>query len=325
MFIRLTIKPAPGPCAYVDAWSSESTKQNERGARFMHTDCFRSLRNCSASDRCDDDPYVTFKTNISFSVWHALMKKSEFDDPSQYHVLDHNCAQASAFALEQAGIKLFQQGPYYCLFNRLEKNGIFCIPLLTLSPWDIYFRAKHYKIQMLQNSTIGNQYRFTKFKIKLWSLFTSLTEERKQVTKIVEEIEKRRQRHPEHIEAQIDILMQTFYLVTRLPTQEVCDDYIKKSKQFKQRAVNFESIIPWLILLNSGLLAESFRQCSQDLISANLRRLPFTGALLIVSGYSFFKLRNKIMEPMFGSRFSIEDTELSKSMVKLANLRRVPQ
>jgi hypothetical protein len=75
----------------------------------------------------DRDFYINYTSKVSLQEWIKKVETSEFNDHKQYHLLTHNCAYAANFALEAAGIKLFDNKPYVFI------NRIFDIPFFRIS------------------------------------------------------------------------------------------------------------------------------------------------------------------------------------------------
>ena len=118
MHIRVNLKPNTEPCVFLTVRSDDYPKTEYR---FLHTfnsqslSCYYFLRHISF----DDDRYLDFKSEVPLSEWLEKIKQSEYNDPKRYHMLTHNCAHGTNFALEAAGIKLFRGNPYFIL-NRFD-------------------------------------------------------------------------------------------------------------------------------------------------------------------------------------------------------------
>src|ERR1700733_3967616 len=138
MHIRVNLKPNPGACIYLYAWSDDNPSI---AYKFMHTSTFDSLTNHSKPISCDNDFYIDYKSEVPIAEWIQKVKNSEFNDHKQYRFLTHNCAYATTFSLEAAGIKLFNARPYIFL-NRPYKFSFIRIPLCTITPYDLFYFAQ---------------------------------------------------------------------------------------------------------------------------------------------------------------------------------------
>lgn len=324
MHIRLNIKPNPGACAYVYAWSDD--KPIMAVYKFWHNHLRESLSYHPMPINCDNDLYISYESKIPLEEWEAKVKSSEFNDPKRYRLLTHNCAYAANFALEAAGIKLFSGRPHM-LVNRLYDFSLIRIPLCILTPYDLFYFAKAQKIKELKSSNSEMQYRFTELRIKLWCNFNPLTKEAKLATKIADEIEKKHKHHPEHTEAQIDVLLKTLQLVKYLPSDEECDAYLKSANQFKQRTpTKTGQLRNYLIMLHCfsfGIIVGALCDiaCAYSGKKNVLTHKQNLG-LLFSATFALFKLPSKIRPLMHSPGSTAEPTELSESMKELASLRR---
>jgi hypothetical protein len=242
-------------------------------------------------------------------------------------LLTHNCAYAANFALEAAGIKLFDNKPYVFI-NRIFDIPFFRIPLFcTITPYDLFDRAKYHKLKQLQASNVETEYRVLDFKIKLWCSLNTLTKERNVVAKIQNEVEKRHKRYPEHTEAQIDVLLKTLQLIRHLPSDEECNAYQRSAYQFMKRVpTKTGQLRLYLIILFSLSLGCMVESCFDLGIRRNWKGSERTCVenlgLLLVSSATFFKLPNKINSLGTAGGSVAQPTELSKSMCELVNIRR---
>lgn len=322
MHIRLNIKPNPGACAYVYAWSDDKPIMGVY--KFWHNQRGESLRYHPMPISYDDDLYINFESKVPLDEWEAKVKGSEFNDPKRYRFLTHNCAHAAAFALEAAGIKLFLRRPYMFL-NRPYDFSLFRIPLCTLSPYDLFYHAKAQKIKELKNSNAEMQYRCTELRIKLWCNFNP-TRQTQLVTKITDEIDKRHKKHPEHTEAQIDVLLKTLQLVKYLPSDDECNAYIKSANQFKKRtatkAGQQRNLLIILFCASAGVIGGALFDIAAAYFNKNSLTPKQNLGLLFPSALTLFKLPSKIRSLMPSPGSTVQPTKLSESMKELTSLRR---
>lgn len=310
MFIRFNIT-SRGETSYVYAWSENSN--NKLTYAFHHTPTNKSLKFNGYAFSCENDNYVTFKCSINIDDWRFRLEASDYNSPDQYRVFSHNCAHAARFALEAAGIKVHSiKSPTF--FNRINPYPL-RIPLGTLSPYDLYQDVKDYKFAQLLTMNAEAKYQFTELRIKLWCAFTSLNKEKQLVGKIIDEIHSRHQRYPEHTEAQIDVLMQTYHLITRIPTLAECDEYLHSSQQFMQRVLSKQSkfifcfyTIAYLIGLGIGCYLNN--PFSNE--TSIFKKTSLAGGVVLnyLSVMRLFHFKKQTVE-----------TELSTSMQELAQQR----
>lgn len=321
MNMRLNIKPNPGSCAYVYAWSDN---RYVVAYKYWHNHLSESLSDRFLPVSCDDDYYINYKSEVPLEEWIAKVQNSEFNNPKHYRLLGHNCAYAATFALEAGGIKLFDDQPDV-FFNRVIDLPFIRIPLRTLTPYDLFYVAKDQKIKQLQASNSETQYHFTDLRIKLWCSFTPLKQEEKLVTKIANEIEKRHKCHPERTEEQIDVLMKTLQLVMHLPSDEECLSYLNLAAPFKQRTPTktgkLRNQLIMFYLISIGLAVGSLADIAAAYFELNLMTPKQNLGLIFASVFPLFKLPSKIRPLMSSSGSTAEPTELSKSMKELVSLR----
>lgn len=153
MYIKLNI--LDGTCAqiYADAEEGEEPYvlegKSSSHVKIWHNDHESSMHSvlCSVQN-ADNDNYLTFSSKIPFKDFCKKFIDSGYNEANNYHLLNHNCANAAQVALKIAGIdlpiskiKLTQIIPY----------SIYRIPSFTLTPLDLYKIARKYKVEKLHH------------------------------------------------------------------------------------------------------------------------------------------------------------------------------
>ena len=202
MYTRL-VYAADYTTTFVYGWNDDKNAYHDLAYKAHHAPFPGSSKVDEFPKNCENDFYITFKSDVKFDQWLAKVKKSEFAEPLLHRLFSHNCAHGAKHTLKLAGIDVLPNKDYFIL-NRISSYPVdIRFPLRTLSPADLYQSSKNYELNQLKNSKGEIRYRFTEFRIKLWADSTSLTEEKTLVTKIVNGIEKSHQKYPERTEEYI--------------------------------------------------------------------------------------------------------------------------
>lgn len=251
-----------------------------------------------------------FESKVPLNEWLEKIKTSEFNDPKRYDNLKHNCANGTLFALEAADIPL-----------PITKFVFPANSALPMDPANLFYSVKLDKLKTVYEAKSNPCYDFTEFRIKLWSETHPSDSNKNLVTEIVEEIDKRQQQHPEHIDAHIDVLMQTYQLITQLPTAEKCDVYLKSSEQFHQRNMskNFKKAI--LLNLMSSLVGSALGYGAFKFLASSIPAVFHKTLSVILPSIGFFKSPKKSTFLNGPTSYNTE-TKLTENMKKLSELRR---
>jgi len=170
-------------------------------------------------------------------------------------------------------------------------------------------------------------------KIKFWCELKGRDPERKLVKKIAEGVAQRHQKHPEHVEAQIDVLMRTYQLVTHLPhqipDQKEYEEYLACATAFKTRgattAAKKRDALFMLIGSAYGLLTSISVDVLKQCVLGSEADLPvWTRALALPAAFTLFKAPRMLKGFERVEMSAIRDTELSSVMKELADLKYRP-
>lgn len=327
MFIRVNLGGGSETITLY-AWADDGNFNLYRESvyRFQHTHLAKAMSANYFPISRNDDSYVTFRSKKNITEWAKAVEDSEFNDPQRYRIREHNCSIAAVAVLRLAEIDLLPNRDYM-IFNRIPLPIGECrAPLCTLTPNDVYELAKASKLKDLKNSHGEVRYRFAGNGLKWWIDHTPLLQEKSLVTTIVDEIDKRHQKHPEHTEEQIEVLVQTYQLVKHLPSPEEYDDYLRSADRFKQRKATDEAI-----LIDKIILLQFISLILLMGVGLDFGRYSYSGksvlgllqgmALLGTSLFTFFTGCRKIAPISDAPGYTIEPTNLSDTMTTLAHLR----
>jgi hypothetical protein len=319
MHLRLVITDELVNTTLIYAWSDNKEQSVKISYQYHHCPGKPSLILHEGPTTCNNDFYVDFNSHVLLNQWVAKIENSEFNQPDQYRLFNHNCAIGAAFALEMAGVKLFQHDRYR-MINCISLFPPVSLPLFTLTPYDVYFLAKKYKIKQADSLEV----KFQEVKKSLDRVAEIPDGEKKLTQRISKEIEKQHQFHPEHIEKHIDVLMQTLHFIVHVPDKKECDQYLQSSIQFKNRIkIKNNERQFWQMIADV-----SFLSCLcilyMQLLRPFLHENPISGNEALMIGIpmslTFFKARSQLSST-FRDRQAYEDTELSRNMHTLAHCR----
>lgn len=322
MFIRVKAVKEKQGAIFIYAWSLDGSV----AYKFHHCPDGKNIEENSFPRSTDDDSYVTFRSPTDIQKWLVAVKNSKFSDPTHYHLCWHNCAMAGIDAFNAAGIDLLPNKKYK-IWNLIRfPFAELRLPFCTLTPSDVLELAKNRKLQELESSKSDARYQATQCTVKLWIESTSLKDEAKIVAKIKEEIDERHKKCPENTEEHIELLMQTYRLVTLISSETECHNYLKSAEQFKKRKKTKDAklsdrllALQWIsIILLVGIGLDFLRYSFSE--RSTLGGLPGL-ALLGTSLFTVFATERKMLPLQDATTHTIEPTELSEKMGELVRLR----
>jgi len=187
---------------------------------------------------CDNDTYIPFTSKVRFATFCDSFALSEYNDPIEYKMLSHNCANAAYFALQLAEINLPALGRIKMM--SLSPNALFRMPGPTLTPIDLYHTARRHKLNALQSPTA----RWSKmdFKLKLasstlgfWARKETFDDKRQCIKTICSEIERSVKKRPHHMELYLQTLLDTIDFLMSEKTDFNCQAYAALGDRYLER------------------------------------------------------------------------------------------
>jgi hypothetical protein len=182
-----------------------------------HSDHERGLIFGRIPQLYDNDQFIEFHSNVSFKEYAEKMEKSEFADPTKFHTLKHNCTHAAVYALRLAGIDLGITKNI--LFNRLGDRFFQRLPLHSLTPLDLFYLARDYKLKSLQSGNMDFKYELAQKRLAFTAVRQN-AEIKKHVEDLIAADAKSKNLHPEHIEQHLQVLLETFDYLSAASTRE---------------------------------------------------------------------------------------------------------
>jgi hypothetical protein len=291
----------------VYAWSDDKKDNNDNVYKLSYSPSAKDLKIDSPKPPInrDDDFYIDYTSQTPLNTWLKEVEKSDFFGGQKFNFVWHNCSHAATFALKIAGIHVFsEQQPY-----------IYSLGLLT--PNFLFKYAKNQKINQLPGMNLESIYRQYMITINIWRIGHQKSRKANYASKIQKGIQQRHKHHPEHTEAQVDVLIKTLNLLNHLPTDKEYQDYIRSANHFKKRCADsvkskyLEYLLFNVLALECGFLTNLIMK------SSGLPQLFSLGS----SVATFFSARKLTSDVTLSKKSNTEQTELSESMELLADLQ----
>lgn len=194
---------------------------------------------------CDNDYYLTFRSKVSFSSFCSRFMASEYNDPKNYNLIFHNCANAAHFVLTIAEID-FPSISNLRLMS-LSPQILTRIPGPALIPVDLFRTAVKHKIKQLEYATAP--FSKTSFKVALasttlnfWARNEANIKKKESARTVVSEINFLVQKRPHHTELYLQNLLDTIEILMGVKTQKEAEEYLAGSRLFQERRVTEEVI-----------------------------------------------------------------------------------
>jgi hypothetical protein len=322
MKIKINICPFP-LCAYFYAWTDDeadeyiitegSAQVRQNKIRFLHNKHQESLQWWwSIPPGQDDDFSITLTSSVKFNDFCHRLKNSEFNTPDKYHIRNHTCVHGVIYALKEANI--FLKIPTYHILNRVDSIGLIRFPYFSITPFDLYYHLKKYKIASLRQSDAILEFNTYKNKILFFNPSSDMKKSKPIVTDIVKEIEKKQYQHEEHTEKYTHLLR----LAHESITSPAKNALFKDMHQHYKHRIDYNYKKWWstcaFLLGCVDMIARYMKGQSQ----AGLPKNPVSLIAEITFFFLCYKIFKNPSEWEFGSGFL--STPLSKKIEELETL-----
>lgn len=233
-----------GTCAQIYAFAEpneEGWAYNARSVKICHNPEVRGIGTpLKLLMNCDNDRSISFHSKVPFAKFCSQFEASEYNDPKNYSLFFHNCANGAHYALELAEIGIPSLSTMKLM--HISPDSLTPIPGPTLTPISLYKMACEHKKTEAETcsrvlSTVGFKAELASSSLLFWSKKEKSPEKRQNVDTIVSEINRSIELRPHHSEQYIATMIDTIDLLMRATTQEDSQQYAKLAYGFRERPI----------------------------------------------------------------------------------------
>lgn len=314
------------PCSqiYAIADKNEESYKGERHIKFWHNADFPGLSYSKPPHLQDNDTYLTFDSDVPFAEFCKMLEESEYNDKARYNTLWHNCAYGCAFALKAADIGI--EIPNRFIFSRIGDRFFQRYPTFGMTPLDLYYIAKQYKLQLLDEKQSVKRYEQAKQYLLSCAQESEQTKAEKYAQAIVAADEIAKDANPEHISMHIQMLTIAADLIHQ-PTRNNYNEFKDMLAYHKTRPALPWTGAPHSMLLNTYLVLLSTISTIKIILEQaeilpsngefNTARLAFTILASTAGGIAVPTLFTRAIHKIENYNSEREGNVLTRAMTKL--------